>query len=184
MVADNLNNYFNSQNLMNKKSFSIAKMIGCCGCFGFTKKHKRALRPAPGFSRLSEDFLLGEDVDDEESCSSHDDMTSTTHEEETDTHSRVKNSEEILQHRTQNGLICRQFPVKETNKVFRSEVNVVINISFDYVKFKLNFVQLLKLFNLNVFNRYSKNYCTIRLRKNFPFWTVLFYTATDIFFIS
>ncbi|XP_022140398.1 serine/threonine-protein kinase GRIK1 [Momordica charantia] len=106
---------------MNKKSFSIAKMIGCCGCFGFTKKHKRALRPAPGFSRLSEDFLLGEDVDDEESCSSHDDMTSTTHEEETDTHSRVKNSEEILQHRTQNGLICRQFPVKETNKVFRSE---------------------------------------------------------------
>ena len=107
---------------MYKKSFSISKMMGCCGCFGFTKKPKRVLRPASGFNRLSEDFLLGEDMEDEESCSSNDDMTSPTHEEETESHSRVKNSEEILQHRTQNGLICRQFPVKETNRVIRSEV--------------------------------------------------------------
>ncbi|KAG7013898.1 Serine/threonine-protein kinase GRIK2, partial [Cucurbita argyrosperma subsp. argyrosperma] len=106
---------------MYKKSFSIAKMMGCCGCFGFTKKPKRLLRPASGFNRLSEDFLLGEDMEDEESCSSQDDMASTTHEEETDTHCRVKNSEEILRHRTQNGLICRHFPVKETNTVIRSE---------------------------------------------------------------
>ncbi|KAG6605544.1 Serine/threonine-protein kinase GRIK2, partial [Cucurbita argyrosperma subsp. sororia] len=96
-------------------------MMGCCGCFGFTKKPKRLLRPASGFNRLSEDFLLGEDMEDEESCSSQDDMASTTHEEETDTHCRVKNSEEILRHRTQNGLICRHFPVKETNTVIRSE---------------------------------------------------------------
>ncbi|XP_022944244.1 serine/threonine-protein kinase GRIK1-like isoform X2 [Cucurbita moschata] len=106
---------------MYNKSFSFSKMMGCCGCFGFTKKPKRVLRPASGFNRLSEDFLLGEDVEDEESCSSHDDTASTTHEEETESHSRVKNSEEILQHRTQNGLICRQFPVKETNRVVRSE---------------------------------------------------------------
>ncbi|CAK9314412.1 unnamed protein product [Citrullus colocynthis] len=106
---------------MYKKNFSISKMMGCCGCFGFTKKPKRVLRPASGFNRLSEDFLLGEDMEDEESCSSHDDMTSPTHEEETESHSRVKNSEEILRHRTQNGLICRQFPVKETNRVIRSE---------------------------------------------------------------
>ncbi|XP_023534424.1 serine/threonine-protein kinase GRIK2-like [Cucurbita pepo subsp. pepo] len=106
---------------MYKKSFSIAKMMGCCGCFGFTKKPKRLLRPASGFNRLSEDFLLGEDMEDEESCSSQDDMVSTTHEEEPDSHCRVKNSEEILRHRTQNGLICRHFPVKETNTVIRSE---------------------------------------------------------------
>ena len=135
---------------MYNKSFSFSKMMGCCGCFGFTKKPKRELRPAAGFNRLSEDFLLGEDVEDEESCSSHDDTTSTTHEEETESHSRVKNSEEILQHRTQNGLICRQFPVKETNRVVRSEVNVVINMSIDYGKFELNVMQLLRLFNLNV----------------------------------
>lgn len=124
-------------------------MMGCCGCFGFTKKPKRLLRPASGFNRLSEDFLLGEDMEDEESCSSQDDMVSTTHEEEPDSHCRVKNSEEILRHRTQNGLICRHFPVKETNTVIRSEVKLVINMSFGYVKLKLNFATS-KAFNLNM----------------------------------
>ena len=33
-----------------------------------------------------------------------------------------KSSEDIIQSRTQNGFACREIPVKETKKVFRSEV--------------------------------------------------------------
>jgi [calcium/calmodulin-dependent protein kinase] kinase len=33
-----------------------------------------------------------------------------------------KSSEDIIQSRTQNGFVCREIPVKETKKVFRSEV--------------------------------------------------------------
>ncbi|KAK9007161.1 hypothetical protein V6N11_050993 [Hibiscus sabdariffa] len=36
--------------------------------------------------------------------------------------SRAKHSEEILRFKLNNGLICRQFPVKETNKIVRLEV--------------------------------------------------------------
>ncbi|PWA68900.1 protein kinase, ATP binding site [Artemisia annua] len=74
--------------------------IGCCGCFGFSfaKKHKKDLRPrVEGGNHV----LQGED-----------------HEEFRDPR---KSSQEILEYRTENGMICREFPVKETHKVIRSE---------------------------------------------------------------
>lgn len=50
------------------------------------------------------------------------DMTDTGNGEDYEFRSPTKRSEEILMHRLQHGLICREVPVKETHTVIRSEV--------------------------------------------------------------
>lgn len=103
----------------------IARMIGCCGCFGFgfSRRPKRQPRPTSGFNNHhSLDFLLDEDVEDDDDCSYNGDVTDTNHGDDAELHSCTKHSEEILRSREQNGMICRQFPVKETHKVVRTEV--------------------------------------------------------------
>ncbi|XP_022731063.1 serine/threonine-protein kinase GRIK2-like [Durio zibethinus] len=100
---------------MFNKSFSFARAVGCCGCFGFTAKPKR-------FSRSNcREFLLDEEIDEDGDCSYNGEVTSTAHGDEVESLSRAKCSEEILRFKLNNGLICRQFPVKETNKIIRSE---------------------------------------------------------------
>ncbi|KAG4191799.1 hypothetical protein ERO13_A07G117900v2 [Gossypium hirsutum] len=100
------------------KSFSFAKDFGFCGCFGYTTKPKRSrshCRPN------SQDFFLDEEIEEEDSCLYNDDFTSTSQVDVVEPISRAKRSEEILRFKLNNGMICRQFIVKETNRIIRSE---------------------------------------------------------------
>ncbi|KAG6620963.1 hypothetical protein I3842_Q047900 [Carya illinoinensis] len=109
---------------MLSKNKIIASMIGCCGCFGFgfSRRPKRELRPTSGFNNHhSLELLLDEDVEDDDECSYNGDVTDTTREDDAVLHSRANRSEEILRFREQNGMICRQNPVKETQKIVRTE---------------------------------------------------------------
>ncbi|KAH7542617.1 serine/threonine-protein kinase GRIK2 isoform X2 [Ziziphus jujuba] len=106
---------------MFSKGFSVAKIMGCCSCFGFTRKPKHLRRPAGFNNRLSQELLLDDDIEDEDDCSYNGEVTSTGNGDESESQSRTKRSEEILHYRVQNGMICRQFPVKETHKVVRTE---------------------------------------------------------------
>ncbi|KAF4369090.1 hypothetical protein CsatB_030700 [Cannabis sativa] len=108
---------------MLSKSCSIAKMMGCCSCFGFTRKRKPA-KPSSGFNnRLSQELLLegGGDTEDDDNCSSNDDLINSDHCEESEPQTRTKRSEDILHIRAENGMICRQCPVKETHRLVRAE---------------------------------------------------------------
>ncbi|EEF32099.1 serine/threonine-protein kinase GRIK2 [Ricinus communis] len=107
---------------MYRKSYSIARAMGCCSCFGFSWKPKRQSRPVTGRNyNLSQELLLDEEIEDEDDGSYNGDITDTTYEDDGELPNRVKRSEEILRFREQNGMICRQFPVKETQILIRSE---------------------------------------------------------------
>ncbi|XVF04930.1 hypothetical protein REPUB_Repub05bG0127200 [Reevesia pubescens] len=95
---------------MFSKSFSLPRALCCCGCFGFTAKPK-----------LSREYLLDEEIEEEDDFSYNGEVTSTAHADEVESLSCAKRSEEILMFKLNNGFICRQFPVKETNKIIRSE---------------------------------------------------------------
>lgn len=113
------------------KGISIEEVtkMGCCGCFGFSfsKKPKKAMRTSRGIvNNSSQEFLLDDDdVEDEGDDFYNGDMTDTGNGngDEYDFRSPTKRSEEILMHRVQHGLICREFPVKETHSLLRSEVS-------------------------------------------------------------
>ncbi|OMO53371.1 hypothetical protein CCACVL1_28679 [Corchorus capsularis] len=95
--------------------------MGCCGCFGFSTKPKRLSRPNRSNVRISQELLLDEEIEDEDDCSYNGEDTSTAQEDEVESVSRAKHSEEILRFKLENGFICRQCPVKETNTIVRSE---------------------------------------------------------------
>ncbi|PWA91221.1 protein kinase, ATP binding site [Artemisia annua] len=103
--------------------------IGCCGCFGFSfaKKHKKDLRPrVEGGNHvlqglLNEEVEEDDDEEEEDNNSYCDIMTETEREDHEEFRDPRKSSQEILEYRTENGMICREFPVKETHKVIRSE---------------------------------------------------------------
>ncbi|XP_073137652.1 serine/threonine-protein kinase GRIK2 [Henckelia pumila] len=98
--------------------------MGCCECFGFAfaKKPKKVIRPSRRLSNdTSQEFLLDEETGDEEDDSYDGDMTDMGNGGESDFQSPTKRSEEILMHRMQSGLVCREIPVKETRSVLRSE---------------------------------------------------------------
>lgn len=110
--------------------------MGCCGCFGFSfaKKHKKNLRPrVEGGNLVLQGLLLNQEVEEEEEDEEEeeeeeennsycDNITDTDKGDCEEIRNPSKNSQEILVYRTENGLICREFPVKETHKVVRSEV--------------------------------------------------------------
>lgn len=112
----------------------VAKVaeMGCCGCFGFsfTRKPKKVLRTNRGLglsTHPSQEPLLDEDVeedmeDDDVGSYNGDDGTDAGNGDDGDYRSPVKRSEDILISRAQNGFICREFPVKETHRLVRSEV--------------------------------------------------------------
>lgn len=65
-------------------------------------------------------------MEDEDDCSYNaEEVTSTGNGDECESQNRTQRSEDILRFRVENGMICRQFPVKETHKVVRTEVNLV-----------------------------------------------------------
>ncbi|XVF19462.1 hypothetical protein REPUB_Repub11eG0112900 [Reevesia pubescens] len=102
--------------------FSKSLALGCCGCFGFVAKPKRLSRPNYRTNfQMSGECLLDEEIEEEDDCSYNGEVTSTAYGAEVESLSRAKRSEEILRFKLNNGMICRQFPVKETNKIIRSE---------------------------------------------------------------
>uniref|UniRef100_A0A2P2M1M2 non-specific serine/threonine protein kinase n=1 Tax=Rhizophora mucronata TaxID=61149 RepID=A0A2P2M1M2_RHIMU len=107
---------------MFSKSYSIAGAMGCCSCFGFSRKPKRRPGHIPVMNHnLSQECLLDEEIDDEDDGLYNDDITDTGYGDNGKLSNQVKRSEEILRLREENGMICRQFPVKETHKLVRTE---------------------------------------------------------------
>jgi len=119
------------------KSYSFARAMGCCSCFGFLRKPKR--RPVPISSggrnyhhhnnnnHLSQELLLDSEIDDdggEDDGSFNGDITGTSYCDYAELPNRAKRSEENLRLRELNGLVCRKSPVKETHLLVRSEVIV------------------------------------------------------------
>ncbi|XP_055834223.1 serine/threonine-protein kinase GRIK1 isoform X1 [Solanum dulcamara] len=99
--------------------------MGCCGCLGFSfaRKPKKVGRPNRGYGNSwSHEPLLQQEVEEvEDDGFDSGDIIDTGTEDDEVCHSPVKHSEEILMERAQNGLICREIPVKETHKVVRTE---------------------------------------------------------------
>lgn len=98
--------------------------MGCCGCFGFAfaKKPKMLAKPEARLQNHgTPEFLVDEELEDEDDCSQNVDISDTRHGVNHELRSPTKRTEEILMYRTQRGLICREFPVKETHKLIRSE---------------------------------------------------------------
>lgn len=112
--------------MFNKRYHSWARALGCCGCFGFSKrKPKQSLRPISRLNyRISQELLLDDEIDDEADSFFNGEDTNTAHGDDGELQNCGKHSEEILRLREQNGLVCRQYPVKETNKLIRSEVSL------------------------------------------------------------
>ncbi|KAK2987759.1 hypothetical protein RJ640_016354, partial [Escallonia rubra] len=114
---------YNLVAVMIVKGYSVTEM-GCCGCFGFSfaRKPKMPLRPNMHMgNHVSEELLLNDELEDDDDCSYNGDATDTGNGEECELRTPTKRSEEIILYRTQNGLICREIPVKETHKVTRTE---------------------------------------------------------------
>ncbi|KAK8513388.1 hypothetical protein V6N12_052579 [Hibiscus sabdariffa] len=84
------------------------------------KSDSRIVLHLPNF-QLSQEFLLDEEIEEDDDCSYNGDVTCTALEVEAESLGRGKRSEEILRFKLNNGLACRQFPVKETNMIIRSE---------------------------------------------------------------
>lgn len=111
------------------KRNSIEKVteMGCCGCFGFSflKSPKKVTKPSKATSKnISEELLLHDDPEDEQGSSfQNDDTDGSGNADDLDFQSPAKRSHEILTNLIQHELICREFPVKETDSVFRSEVS-------------------------------------------------------------
>lgn len=106
-----------------RNSFESVTEMGCCGCFGFSfmRKPKKVMMPGRGLgNHASQESLLAEAVEDEEGPFYNGD--------DCEFRSPIKRSEEILMYRMQHGLICREYPVKETHNLIRSEVNCRINV--------------------------------------------------------
>ncbi|XP_047312373.1 serine/threonine-protein kinase GRIK1-like [Impatiens glandulifera] len=113
---------------MSNKSFSLTRMtqIGCCGCFGFsfTRKPKHVPRPTARIANHSsqECLLKNDDLEEDDGDLYNGGGTDTVGlGEGGGMKSPTKHSELILMHKIERGLICRQFPVKETHKLIRSE---------------------------------------------------------------
>lgn len=115
---------------MFNKTSSFAKAMGCCNCFGFIRRPRRQRATKPGIpNNLSQELLLDDDIEDEDH-SYNDSVTNTTSGDDSEVQTRPKRSEDILNFKAENDMICRQFPVKETHKVVRTEVIVLWALYF------------------------------------------------------
>ncbi|XP_045803718.1 serine/threonine-protein kinase GRIK2-like [Trifolium pratense] len=102
------------------RSFSFTKMIGCWSCFGLIRKPTRTRTKRRGGIKnfLSQGLLTDGETECDEVSFSGDYTSNTTSGDEQNLPNR---SEDILNFRAENGMICRPFPVKETDKLVRSE---------------------------------------------------------------
>lgn len=109
--------------MVRRKFFSLSRLteMGCCSCFGFLSKSRRQLRTISGASsHYSQEFLLPDDADVDGDLYNGDSFF-MPYESNGELQQRKKGSEEILLHRIQSGMICREIPVKETRHVIRTE---------------------------------------------------------------
>lgn len=102
---------------MLRESFSFAQAMGCFGCFGCSERSRQS-------PNLYDDDIYSNDGDVTSNVGGEDEEE----QEEVEQQSRSKRSEVILKYKLENGLICRQFPVKETNKLIRGEVCDFLNV--------------------------------------------------------
>lgn len=116
-------------------TFRLMEM-GCCGCFGFSRRHKAIARPkfridaftsvlsqTPLLDDGDDDADADEDVDD--GLYNGEDTSMTQGYDESEVTGGAQRAEEIINFKIRNGLICRQFEVKETRKLVRSEVSTM-----------------------------------------------------------
>jgi [calcium/calmodulin-dependent protein kinase] kinase len=125
--------------------------MGCCSCFGFLRKPSvPARQPREADGILSEDLLKRQSAEDPDGsfytgddpdasfCNgdyldqsfyngddpdrSFSDRDDAEYLDGSDDGPPRKTAEDIIQSRVQSGFACREIPVKETKKVFRSEV--------------------------------------------------------------
>jgi hypothetical protein len=125
--------------------------MGCCSCFGFLRKPRVSVsRPRDADGILSEDLLNHKSAEDpdgsfytgddpDRSFYDRDDLDRSFYNGDdpdrsfydgddpdhlygSDDGQPRKRSEDIILSRAQNGFACRESLVKETKKVFRSEV--------------------------------------------------------------
>lgn len=116
---------------MLNKGFTFAKSMGCCSCFGFIRKTSRQNAKLGINNNLSQELLLDEDIEDDDG-SYNGEVTSTSSGDDSEVISRANRSEDILKLKAENGMVCRQFPVKETHKAVRTEVIVeLVFLDFD-----------------------------------------------------
>ncbi|KAL4560918.1 hypothetical protein LXL04_033074 [Taraxacum kok-saghyz] len=115
--------------IQGQSAASVAEM-GCCGCFGFSfaKKHKNLRPTVQGGNHVLQQGLLNEEFEEEENEEEEEEDNNSYSETDTEKGddeelrtTPAKTSQEILIYRTENDLICREFPVKQTHKVVRSE---------------------------------------------------------------
>ncbi|XP_057549808.1 serine/threonine-protein kinase GRIK1-like isoform X2 [Amaranthus tricolor] len=107
--------------------------MGCWGCFGFSRRSKEIARPNVQIgsltSVLSQKPLLedgdgdidGEDDGIDDRLYDGEDTNMTQGYYESEMCSGATWSEEIINYKIRNGFICREFQVKETRKLVRSE---------------------------------------------------------------
>lgn len=117
---------------MSKKSFSIAKVMGCCSCFGFIRKFKRRRGKFGIKHNLSQEPLLDRDREEDDDGFSSGNVSDVASGDDNEVPIRARSSEEILKLREENDMICRKFPVKETNKVVRSEVVLIVALKYEF----------------------------------------------------
>lgn len=116
--------------LTKRNLIAIIAQMGCGGCFGFSLARKPKPKifgtNIPMGNHTSRGLLWREDPEDDvdDNCSYNGDATNTGSGDEGELQSPAKRSEEIILYRTRNGWICREFPVRETHRVVRSEVRV------------------------------------------------------------
>nr|XP_029117139.1 serine/threonine-protein kinase GRIK2 isoform X2 [Elaeis guineensis] len=94
--------------------------MDCCGCFGFLRKPRRFPISFRGSgNRFSQELLLPDNIEDADGISYSGDSINAT---DSGMHRSVKRSEEILLSRAQNGLICREVPDENGNKMVNEYV--------------------------------------------------------------
>lgn len=128
--------------MVRRKFFSFSRLteMGCCSCFGFLSKSRRQLMTICGASsQYSQEFLLPDDADVDGDLYNGDSFF-MPFESNGELQRRKKVSEEILLHRIQSGMICREIPVKETRHVIRTEV-----IFFLFIFFSLFLISCLEI---------------------------------------
>ncbi|CAN1837541.1 Serine/threonine-protein kinase GRIK2 [Linum perenne] len=107
---------------MFRKTYYFARAIGCCSCFGLIKRTKRKSMHIPvRHHNLSQELLLDEDVDGDDNWSYNGEITDSVYGEDQMMPCSANRSEEIMKVKQENGMVCRQFPVKETHILIRSE---------------------------------------------------------------
>ncbi|XP_052734277.1 serine/threonine-protein kinase GRIK2 isoform X2 [Vigna angularis] len=110
---------------MFEKTLSFACVMGCCSCFGFIRtpnRQRQSSKPAINNNLYQEPLLdVDDDIEDEEGDHLYNDEVNNTSGDDAEEETRPKKSEEILNLRVENDMVCRQFPVKDTHKVVRME---------------------------------------------------------------